>query len=127
MSWSFKETAEHFYPNAEVRKATLMDIYNKGKSQTETTGFAVYALYIDGNLKKIGKAVFNKGLFTRMSQYYRLTKEGCEKITNSNRNKIEVQYFFLDSKDDCWIAERRLQVDAWDNSEEMPWENKEHN
>ena len=127
MAWSFNNAAINFYKNVKVNKDTLKNIYNKGKSQATTTGYAVYALYLNGKLKKIGKAVCNKGLFTRMSQYYRLTKEGCKNISNLNKNKVEVEYFFLPSKIDCWVAERKLQVDAWDNKETMPWENKTRN
>ncbi len=128
MTWSFEKAAKKFYSNVKVYKDTLKNIYNNGKAQNTTTGWAVYALYLNGKLKKIGKAVCNKGLFTRMSQYYRLTKEGCKRISNSNRNKVKVEYFFcLSSKIDCWIAERKMQVDAWDNGETMPWENKTRN
>lgn len=61
-----------------------------------------------------------------MSQYYRLTKEGCKNITQNNRDEVEVHFFILD-KDKCWIEERRLQVLAHDNGETMPWENKNRN
>lgn len=126
MAWSFKNAANKFYSNVTVNKDLLKNIYNN-KSQNTTTGYAVYALYLNGELKKIGKAVYNKGLFTRMSQYYRLTKEGCKCISKSNRDEVEVEYFFLKKKIDCWVAERRMQVDAWDNGETMPWENKTRN
>ena len=127
MAWSFKKAANKFYSNVTVYKDTLKHIYNNGKAQNTTTGCAVYALYLNGELKKIGKAVCNKGLFTRMSQYYRLTEEGCKSISKSNRDKVEVEYFFLTPKIECWIAERKMQVDAWDNGETMPWENKTRN
>lgn len=127
MAWSFKQAVNTFYPKAKIYKDNLKSLYNKGRSKTNTTGKAVYALYLNRELKKIGKAVCGKGLFTRMSQYYRLAKAGCKKITKSNRDNIEVEYFFLDDKTDCWIAERKLQVDAWDNGEKMPWEDKTRN
>ncbi len=103
----------------------LKDAYGK-KSQVANSGPGIYALYLDGELKKIGKAVYNKGIFTRMSQYYRLTPEGLSQITKNNRDKIEVKFFFL-KKDDCWIAERKLQGIAWDAGERMPWESKNRN
>ena len=127
MAWSFEKAAKKFYSNVTVYKDTLKDIYNNGKAQNTTTGRAIYALYLNGKLKKIGKAVYNKGLFTRMSQYYRLTKEGCKRISNSNRDKVKVEYFCLTPEIEGWIAERKMQVDAWDNGETMPWENKTRN
>lgn len=127
MAWSFKSAVSKFYKNAEFHENSLKKIYNSGKSDVLTRGKAVYALYLNGKLKKIGKAVCGKGLFTRMSQYYRRSKAGCKKINKSNRDNITVDYFFISSTEECWAAERRLQVDAWDNSERMPWENKTRN
>lgn len=127
MAWSFKSAVSKFYKNAEFHENSLKEIYNGGKSKDLTCGKAVYALYLDGELMKIGKAVHGQGLFTRMSQYYRLDKAGCEMIDTSNEDKIKVEYFFLPSGEECWAAERRLQVEAWDNSETMPWEDKTRN
>ena len=127
MAWSFKQAVKTFYPKATVTNDSLKNLYNGGVSQLKTTGKAVYALYLDGELKKIGKAFCGKGLFTRISQYYRLDEAGCKEITEHNKDNIEVEYFFLDDKTDCWVAERKLQVDAWDNGEKMPWEDKTRN
>ena len=125
MTFNFKnEVSSHF--KKDIQSDLLKNIYNKGKSQTSTTGICIYALYLNGKLKKIGKAICGKGCFTRMSQYYRMTKEGCKKISNLNKNKIQVEYFFIEKKD-CWYAERKLQSIAWEQGESMPWEEKTRN
>ena len=121
MAFDFDAEVKKFY-NATVTTMLLKDAYG-GKSQTANTGSGIYALYCDGELKKIGKSVYGKGIFNRMSQYYQMTKAGAKQITNENRDKIKVKFFFL-SSDECWIAERRLQVAAWDAGEQMPWEAK---
>lgn len=127
MAWSFKSAVFKFYKKAEFHEDSLKNIYNDGKSIDSTRMKAIYALYLDDKLMKIGKAIYKGGLFTRMSQYYRLDKAVCKKIDMSNRDKIKVGFFPLSSDEECWVAERRLQVDAWDNSEKMPWENKTRN
>ena len=125
MAFDFDAEVKKIY-NATVTTMFLELVYNNGKSQDTTAGAGVYALYCNNELKKIGKAVYRKGIFTRMSQYYRMTKEGVKQIAKKNRNKIEVKFFFLNS-DECWIAARRLQVIAWDAGEQMPWEAKNRN
>ena len=63
-----------------------------------------------------------------MSQYYNMNRTGgLRQITESNRDKIVVKYFNLDSIEQCWVAERRLQVIAYDCGEKMPWEEKSRN
>ena len=124
MAFDFDAEVKKFY-KATVSTMSLKDAYS-GKSQTTNSGAGIYALYCDGELKKIGKAVYDKGIFNRMSQYYRLAPEGLSQISETNRDKIEVKFFFLNS-DECWIAERRLQVIAWDAGEQMPWEAKNRN
>lgn len=125
MAFDFTKEAQNLY-NGHVQTMLLKDIYNSGKSKKSTSGASIYALYFHNKLMKIGKAVCGKGLFTRMSQYYRGKKDGSKKITNLNRDQIDVKFFFLD-KNKCWIAERKLQVLAWDADERMPWECKTRN
>lgn len=125
MVFDFDAEVKKMY-NKTVTTTSLKAAYNNGKSQSTTSGAGVYALYYNNMLKKIGKAVYRKGIFTRMSQYYRLTSEGLSQISEANRDKIEVKFFFL-HRDDCWIAERKLQVVAWDAGERMPWEAKNRN
>lgn len=125
MAFDFDNEVKNRY-SLTVTTMSLKDIYNKGNSQTSTTGSGIYALYYNNELKKIGKAVYGKGIFTRMSQHYRMTKEGCKKINEHNRDCIKVHFFMLD-KSKCWLEERRLQVLASDNGESMPWEVKTRN
>ena len=125
MGFEFDNEVQKSYSKT-VTIMTLKDAYNNGKSQPTTSGSGIYALFYNKELKKIGKAVCGKGIFTRMSQYYRLTKEGCIKIKEHNKDIVEVHFFMLD-KSLCWLEERRLQVKAADNGELMPWENKTRN
>ncbi len=125
MAFNFANEVNTYFKKT-VNSGSLKKLYNNGKSTTATSGTCVYALYLNGKLKKIGKAVYGKGLFTRMSQYYRLTKEGCKKISNLNKNNIQVEYFFL-NKNDCWYVERKLQSLAWEQGETQPWEDKTRN
>ena len=116
----------------EVYSKTLLEAYSdqtknkapkRGKSTQKTEFSGVYALYLDGELKKIGKASY--GIFKRMSQYYRMTdNEGCGHIKEENRNSVQVKWYILDNSEDCWIDERRLQVKAYDLGEQMEWEVK---
>lgn len=97
----------------------------KGRSTPGTRKIGVYALYEHDKLQKIGKAADRSGIFHRMGQYYRGDKEGgCDYIDDHNRDEIEVKYFNLDSAEQCWVAERTLQVIAYYMGEEMPWESK---
>ena len=83
--------------------------------------------YQSNKLKKIRKAV-DGGVCKRMMQYYNGYKTGgLSKITNNNRDNINVRYVNLSSAEDCWIMERRLQVIAYDQGEKMPWEIKTRN
>ena len=125
--FNFIEEVKVHYPNIDVVKTTLKKIYNfnngKGCSTEETRKVGVYALFEQDKLRKIGKATDENGIFHRMSQYYRGDKKGgSTKINKENRDKIEVLYFNL-PKEECWFAERRLQVIAHDCGEEMSWEN----
>ena len=129
MSFNFTKTVKKLYPSAKVKIMLLKDIYNignsnQGQSTEETKLSGIYALYENNNLMKIGKAVCGKGIFKRMSQYYRGSLAGLAAITSANRDKIVVQFFTLDGSEECWIAERRLQIAAWDEGEKMPWEVK---
>ena len=99
----------------------------EGTSTDKTKRMGVYALYYEGRLMKIGKAV-DGGMFKRMGQYYRADSTGgLDEITNNNRDLVEVEYFNLDTPDKCWAAERFLQSEAFEHGEEMPWENKTRN
>lgn len=129
--FNFIEEVKVHYPNIDVVKTTLKEIYNckngKGHSTEKTKKMGVYAIYYQDELKKIGKATYKYGIFHRMSQYYRGDKKGgLAEINKENRDEIEVLYFNL-SKDECWFAERRLQVIAHDCEENMPWENTTRN
>lgn len=127
-----KEVKKIRRQDIEVYSKTLLEAYSnqtknkapkKGKSTPETESRGVYALYLKGELKKIGKA--SNGIFKRMSQYYRMTEnEGCKHINKKNRNSVEVKWYILDNSEDCWIDERRLQVIAYDLGEQMDWEVK---
>lgn len=124
--------------NVSVKKSTLKNIFNanpkginkkdRGMATEETKKRGVYALFLDGILKKIGRAITGNGIFTRMSQYYRMKeKDGALKyITEENKDKIEVWYFNLESNRDCWAAEKYLQAKAYYAGEEMEWDNEVH-
>lgn len=119
--FNFKRFAKIYY-KANVFKKTLKDAYNNGKKTPATNFSGIYALYFNDELMKIGKAIYG-GVFTRFSQYYRMTKEGCEMINLKNRDRIIVRYFKLD-KNNCWAAERKMQAKAYDCGARMPWEKK---
>ena len=125
-----KEVSRH-YPGIDIVTASLKEIYNckdgKGCSTEETRKKGVYALFYPGELKKIGKSTYKDGIFHRMSQYYRGdTNGGLTQINEKNRDEIKVMYF-NPAEDECWFAERRLQVIAHDCGEKMPWENISRN
>jgi hypothetical protein len=125
-----KEVNKH-YPNIDVVTTSLKEIYNckgcRGCSTEETIKKGVYALYYQDELKKIGKATDKSGIFHRMSQYYRGDKTGgLIEINVDNRDEIKVLYF-NPSEEECWFAERRLQVIAHDCGERMPWEHTSRN
>lgn len=130
----FKKEVKKIYKK-EVVETSLKAIYNRsskkdeGKSTDETKKKGVYALFYQGDLKKIGKATDNSsGIFHRMSQYYRGdTNGGLKEIDEGNRDEIKVLYFNLSSEEECWVAERRFQVFAYDHGHKMPWENKSRN
>jgi hypothetical protein len=122
MAFNFDNEVKKLY-NQEATVLSLKSVYNDGKSTHDTRGTGIYALFLDNKLMKIGKAVWDKGIFTRMSQYYRCDNAGCAEITNDNRDKVYVHFIKLD-KDKCWLEERRLQVYAADLGEKMPWEIK---
>lgn len=97
----------------------------RGHATEETSKKGVYALYFDGELKKIGKAADTKGIFHRMGQYYRQDKNGGSiHINSKNRDFITVEYIVCDSAEDCWITERLLQCIAYYKSEKLPWESR---
>lgn len=121
----FEKEVRHFY-GVKPKKLKMVYIVNNKKDYKKP---AIYALYLEGKLQKIGKATY-KGLSHRMLQYYNLNKSGgSEFITNNNKNEIDVYYFSLDTEeaDEYWVAERRLQVIASDCGEKMPWEDKTNN
>ncbi|HAT4231234.1 TPA: hypothetical protein I9097_000156 [Clostridium perfringens] len=129
--FDFTKEVEKHYPDIKVVKTTLKNIYNltgsKGRSTEETRKKGVYALFYENELKKIGKATYDSGIFHRMSQYYRMDKTGgLKNINEKNRDKIEVLYF-NPPEEECWFGERRLQVIAHDYGEKMPWENTSRN
>lgn len=126
------EVGKH-YPMCEVIETSLREIYNynastgKGQSTEKTIKKGVYALFYKNELKKIGKSTDKNGIFHRMSQYYRGdTNGGLTQINEKNRDEIKVMYF-NPAEDECWFAERRLQVIAHDCGEKMPWENISRN
>ena len=125
-----KEVKKHYGKCKKVYEKKLSAIYNcnndkkVGKSTEETSIKGVYALYLDGQLMKIGRAITGSGIFTRMSQYYRLSNEGSKYITEKNRDLIEVKYFELTDNKECWAGEKRLQVIAFDCGEKMPWDDE---
>lgn len=109
-----------------VVEAKLKDIYNsgnckRGRSTNETKRCGVYALFLNNELKKIGRAITGNGIFTRMSQYYRQDC-GIKQITDQNKDEILVRYFTLNSRKDCWAAEKYLQAKAYYAGEKMPWD-----
>lgn len=121
---------------ASVVKTTLKSVYNpvqkgeckitRGEATEATKRCGVYALFLDNELKKIGRAITGHGIFTRMSQYYRMkTKDGALKhINKQNRDKIVVWYFNLNTAKDCWAAEKYLQAKAYYAGEEMEWDDE---
>ena len=116
-----KGTIESIYDakRQSQRKNTVDDV----KDSTHKKG--VYALYYEGELKKIGQAADSKsGIFHRMSQYYRQIDGSSKYITKHNRDSISVLYFNLETSKDCWAAERFLQAIAFYMGESMPWEEK---
>lgn len=122
-----------YYPMCEVIETSLREIYNynastgKGQATEKTIKKGVYALFYNNELKKIGKSTDKKGIFHRMSQYYRGDESGgLKQIDESNRDEINVKYF-NPPEDECWYAERRLQVIAHDFGEIMPWEDTSKN
>ena len=133
-SFDFEKEVKDHYADAEVINTTLKDIYNvskngkSGMSTEETRKKGVYALFYKGKLQKMGNETYKDCIFHRMSQYYRLDESGgLAEITENNKDQIKVSYFNLDSIEECWFAERRLQVIAHDCGEDMPWENKTKN
>ena len=129
--FDFIKAVNEHYPDINVVTTTLKEIYNwngiSGCSTEETKKKGVYALFYENELKKIGKATDKMGIFHRMSQYYREDKTGgLTEINEQNKDKIEVLYF-NPPEEECWFAERRLQVIAHDYGEKMPWENTSRN
>lgn len=130
--FNFNDEVEKYYKITPI-KTTIKDICNqasngRGSPTPATRKIGVYALYENNILVKIGKATYTTGIYHRMSQYYNMNRTGgLRQITESNRDKIVVKYFNLDSIEQCWVAERRLQVIAYDCGEKMPWEEKSRN
>lgn len=133
--FDFEKEVNKLYPDKakKVYKTTLKKVYNesdiktRGVSTEETRQKGVYALYENGELKKIGKASDKNGVFHRVSSYYRGKKDGTKWIKKKNREDIEIQYFHLEKVEECWYAERKLQTLAYEKGEEMPWEDKTRN
>lgn len=134
LSFDF-ETVVSILFGCNVKKAQLKEIYsvrqyNQIKSdlwdlRTART-IGVYALFLGDTLLKIGQAADDSsGVFHRMSQYYRGTDGKCEYINKHNKDCVRVEYFNLDSKQECWAAEKLLQGIAFFMGEKMPWEEKE--
>ena len=114
---------------ATVIKSTLKDIFNadekgNGHSNEFTKLPGVYALFLDGELKKIGRAITGAGIFTRMSQYYRQKDGKLDYIDDTNKDKIVVWYFNLVNAKDCWAAEKYLQAKAYYAGEKMEWDDE---
>lgn len=132
LKFDFKREVEKHYKDSIITISSLKNIYNssgdRGKPTEDTKKIGVYALFYEGELKKIGKATYQDGIYHRMVQYYNLNESGgLKEITLENRDSVEVIYFNLLDSDECWVAERRLQVIAHDCKERMPWENKKRN
>ena len=119
----------------DVKKAKMKDIYLL-RTESEITDaswdikssrhIGVYALFLGDELLKIGQAADNSsGIFHRMSQYCRVKDGKCNKINSTNKNHIHVEYFNLDSVEECWAAEKLLQGIAFFMGEKMLWEEKE--
>lgn len=121
-AFDFEKEVNKYYKNAIVDTKKLSEI---AKTKRKYTFCAIYALYENNQLKKIGKAIYG-GIHHRMVQYYN-GKSGSKFITVSNRNYIVVKYFTLKDKSELWYAERRLQVIAHDSGEKMEWENTSRN
>lgn len=113
----------------KIYTKTLKEVYNekqgKGTPTDETKQKGIYALYLDGKLFKIGKATDQReGIFHRVSQYYRISPEGTDFITLDNRDSIKIIYFHVETQEECWFYERKLQVIAYENGEKTPLEKK---
>ena len=129
------ETVVSILFGCDVKKAQLKEIYSvrqdnqiKGDLWDLHTArtIGVYALFLGDTLLKIGQAAdYSSGVFHRMSQYYRGTDGKCKYIDKHNKDCVRVEYFNLDSKQECWAAEKLLQGIAFFMGEEMPWEEKE--
>lgn len=110
-----------------VIEKTMKDICNSKsckKNKDSSRNMGVYALYCNGELMKIGKAVTGDGIFTRMKQYYYVKPEGISEITTKNRDDVMVKYFNLEDKKECWAAEKFMQVRAYECGENMPWDHE---
>ncbi len=106
---------------------TMKEICESKTSKGERNAnrdIGIYALYLDDNLMKIGRAVTNDGIFTRMKQYYNGRPEGLQEITTDNKDTITVKYFNLPTRRDCWAAEKYLQAEAYYSFENMPWDHE---
>lgn len=105
------------YYNKETKYVKLSDY------KDVTIEMGVYAIYYEDKLKKIGKAGHNNGVYHRLYQYYE-EKDGINEINADTKDLVYVKYFLLNSNEETWIAERRLQVLAYDSKEPMDWEKK---
>lgn len=106
---------------------TMKDICTSTSSKTSRNSnrnMGIYALYLDGQLMKIGRAVTGYGIYTRMKQYYEIKKEGIAEISDLNKDQIIVKYFNLPSRRDCWAAEKFLQAEAYYSNEKMLWDHE---
>ena len=119
-----KEVKDKYGDNTKIYTENLSTI---AKTQKKYCFPGIYALYVNNQLKKIGKATY-RGIRHRMVQYYNMNKNGGNiNISESNRDKIVVKFFTLKDKEELWYAERRFQVIAHDCGEKMGWENKSRN
>jgi hypothetical protein len=133
-TFNFAEVVELLF-KCNTKRARLKDIYTIRQDIKITDSLwdisssrqiGVYALFLDADLLKIGQAADNSsGIFHRMSQYYRESDGKCKHINCNNKDHIRVEYFNLESVEECWAAEKLLQGIAFFMGEEMPWEEKE--
>lgn len=136
--FSFSKEVREKY-KLQPYKTTVKSIYNpqfvtqteenkapgimKGQATPETRLMGVFALYYDGQLKKIGKAI-EGGFFAAIGEYYNddfLKQYGTNGI---DKDLIEVEILPLNTVEMCWEVERYTQSQACIFGEKMPWQNK---
>lgn len=130
MKFNFSLIVRFIY-HKKVFEKSLLDIYDAdskgiGRSNEETRGCGVYAIYLGNELKKIGRAITGVGIFTRMSQYCRMGSGKSKYINKNNQKNVIVKYFKLETPKECWAAEKFLQAIAYYCHEKMDWDDEVH-